>query len=134
MQTQFEIDQAHKIANGNGHITRGNWNLIISRRDVSLFCKGMVPNRHWRLKHVKEYFGLKGNKESILAQLEEMIEDSHTQEDPNREEALEWFNSFSKGEQKEIVKEFEFDPPIKGEPKTKHIIGMYKIIFDIDQV
>jgi hypothetical protein len=49
---------------------------------------GMVPNRHWRLKHVKEYFGLKGNKESILAQLEEMIEDSHTQEDRRRSYGL----------------------------------------------
>jgi hypothetical protein len=29
----------------------------------------MKPHRHWRLKDVKTYFGLKGNAETILTRL-----------------------------------------------------------------
>ena len=46
------------------------------KRDVGLFCKGMIAHRNWRLKDVKDYFGLKGNKESILDQLTKMIEEN----------------------------------------------------------
>jgi hypothetical protein len=47
------------------------WNLLCSVRDLTMFCKhGMKPHRHWRLKDVKAYFGISGNKEKILAQLE----------------------------------------------------------------
>ena len=47
------------------------WNLLCSVRDLTMFCKfGMRPNRRWRLKDVKAYFGISGNKEKILAQLE----------------------------------------------------------------
>jgi len=75
-QTQYEKDQEIKISTNNGFITKGNWNLILSKRDVALFCKGMKINRHWRLKDVKAYFGLKGGKESILAQLTKMVEEN----------------------------------------------------------
>ena len=34
------------------------YNLICSKRDLSLFCKGIKPHRKWRLKYVKTYFGL----------------------------------------------------------------------------
>ena len=34
------------------------YNLICSKRDLSLFCKGIKPHRKWRLKDVKTYFGL----------------------------------------------------------------------------
>lgn len=52
--------------------TRGWWNLVISIRDVNLWIKNIRPHRHWRLKHVKEYFGVKGNAEKILEQLYEL--------------------------------------------------------------
>lgn len=71
--TQFEADQNVMIGMNDGHISRAAWNLIISIRDMKMFCNhGMVPHRHWRLKHVKDYFGLHGNKQRILAQLLEM--------------------------------------------------------------
>ena len=38
--------------------TRGLYNLAIFRRDLKLFCKGIKPHKKWRLKDVKEYFGL----------------------------------------------------------------------------
>jgi len=74
--TQYEKDQEVKISTNNGFITKGNWNLILSKRDVSLFCKGIKPHRFWKLSNVKAYFGLKGGKESILAQLTKMVEDA----------------------------------------------------------
>jgi hypothetical protein len=54
--------------NDNNHI--GIYNLITSVGGVRLWIKGIKPNRHWTLKSVKNYFGLKGNAESILEQLE----------------------------------------------------------------
>ena len=45
------------------------FNLITSKQAVKLFSKGIKPNRFWKLKDVKFYFGIKGNTESIYAQL-----------------------------------------------------------------
>ena len=36
----------------------GLYNLAVSNRDLSLFCKGIKPSKNWRLKDVKKYFGL----------------------------------------------------------------------------
>ena len=48
----------------------GIWNLICSIRDLKLFCKGIKPSRHWKFNPVKKYFGMTGNKETMLAKLE----------------------------------------------------------------
>ena len=48
----------------------GGYNLITSLGALRLFNKGIKPSRNWTLKSVKNYFGLVGNKESILNQLE----------------------------------------------------------------
>ena len=53
----------------NYNVNKGTYNLICSIRDVKLFTKGMKPHRNWRLKYVKDYFGLKGNTEKVLDQL-----------------------------------------------------------------
>ena len=45
------------------------YNLITSKQAVKLFSKGIKPNRFWKLKDVKYYFGIKGNTESIYNQL-----------------------------------------------------------------
>lgn len=75
--TRFEQDKANHFmygdSNGSRPMSRAYWNLVVSIRDVGLFCKGIAPNRHWRLKHVKEYFGLKGGKQKIYDQLNEML-------------------------------------------------------------
>ena len=46
------------------------WNLIVIKGQLSLFSKGIKPTRYWRLKDVKNYFGLSGGTSSILEQLE----------------------------------------------------------------
>ena len=77
--TRFEMDKGNTFIygdkNGSRPMTRAYWNLVVSIRDLSLFCVGISPNRHWRLKHVKDYFGIKGGKEKILTQLEDMLEE-----------------------------------------------------------
>lgn len=75
----FERDKAVTFSyadkNGSRPMTRAYWNLVISIRDVSLFTKGIKPNRHWRFGVVKEYFGIKGSKDKVLEQLNQMLED-----------------------------------------------------------
>jgi len=59
--------------NINGHDSnRATWNLICSIRDVKLFNKGLIITRSWRLKHVKDYFNIKGNSHKIQNQLEQI--------------------------------------------------------------
>ncbi len=59
--------------NLNGQVVpMGYWNLVISIRDLKLFCGGIKPHRKWKLSDVKIYFGLSGSKEKILTQLQEM--------------------------------------------------------------
>ena len=43
------------------------WNLIISKRDLTLWTKiKMKPNRHWKVNTVKKYFGIKGSGEVLM--------------------------------------------------------------------
>ena len=51
------------------------YNLIISRRDLSLYSKGIKPHRRWKITVVKEYFGLKGRPEKCLEQIEALMEE-----------------------------------------------------------
>ena len=71
-QTAYERDCNYAIQINDKLESRGWYNLVVSIRDVGLWTKGLAPNRHWRLKHVKEYFGIKGNAHKILEQLNEM--------------------------------------------------------------
>ena len=50
-------------------MSRGVWNMIISKRDLSLWVKcKMKPNRHWKVSDVKTYFGIKGRGQKLLDQ------------------------------------------------------------------
>lgn len=56
------------------------YNLAVCVGQVKMFSKGIKPSRHWRLKDVKNYFGLSGGTNKILAQLEQLqtiINDIH---------------------------------------------------------
>ena len=72
--TQFEQDLTKTIRMNDGFMAVGVCNLILSIRDMKLFCKiGMKPHRRWRMKDVKWYFGVNGGKDKVLAQLEEFM-------------------------------------------------------------
>lgn len=91
-QTPFERDLQRSIMVNTKYMPVGYWNLICSIRDVSLWTKGIRINRHWKLKHVKQYFGVKGSALVILSYLEHWkteldeqlyphkLNDSHEQE------------------------------------------------------
>ena len=54
-------------------INRGEYNLICSKRDVSLYAKtSMKPHARWKVSDVKKYFNIKGTKESLLADFMEV--------------------------------------------------------------
>jgi len=71
--TQFIKDFDNWITKGGG-INRATYNLMISKRDIGLFCLGMKPNAQWRLKDLKAYFGIKGSKEKCKELIEVLTE------------------------------------------------------------
>tara|TARA_R100000149_G_C5826384_1_gene103662 strand:+ start:93 stop:422 length:330 start_codon:yes stop_codon:yes gene_type:complete len=61
------------ILNMNGEpMHMGFYNLIVSIRDLKLFLSGMKPHTNWKYNDVKKYFGVWGNKENVLNQLEQL--------------------------------------------------------------
>lgn len=48
--------------------------LLTAKSAMRLFCHGITPYRGFRLKDIKEFFGVKGNKVAVFHQLEAMIE------------------------------------------------------------
>jgi hypothetical protein len=71
-KSQFELD-LEKPLNINGTVSSKGWyNLVVSIRDVKLWKVGMKPHRFWKVTDVKRYFGIKGNVDSLISQLEAM--------------------------------------------------------------
>ena len=60
--------------NSQRNYNLGLWNLSLSRRDLTLYCKGIKPHRGWRITPVKKYFGMTGNKEMLLKKLDRLHE------------------------------------------------------------
>jgi hypothetical protein len=84
---QFESNYANQVAPFYVNLAKGDcisyngtpmlreeYNLIISRRDFSLFAKGLKPHRNWSFNQTKKYFGLKGNAQSVAKQMDELLE------------------------------------------------------------
>lgn len=65
----YEQDKKNIIKINDGFMSRAHFNLIVSIRDVKLWKAGIRPHRHWRLKHVKEYFGVLGSADFVLQHL-----------------------------------------------------------------
>jgi hypothetical protein len=67
--TPFEQELASPetiSVNGNP-MSYGIYNLIITKRDLSLWTKiGMKPTRHWSVTPVKKYFGITGNGKTLM--------------------------------------------------------------------
>jgi hypothetical protein len=70
LESRFFQDMETPLNINGQESNRATWNLIMSIRDVKLFTKGMIITRGWRLKDVKDYFNIKGNKHKVLEQLE----------------------------------------------------------------
>jgi len=75
--TRFWEDLYNHFENPKG-INRAEWNLMCSKRDVSMWTKfNMKANASWRVSDVKAYFGIKGNGEKLLADFMEVYNQYH---------------------------------------------------------
>ncbi len=70
-KTQFELDWEKPMSINGMESNKGYYNLVVTIRDLKLFSRGLKPHRFWRLKDVKNYFGIKGNTKTILKRLED---------------------------------------------------------------
>ena len=50
----------------NNNATMARYNVIVVKGQLQLFSKGIKPNRHFRLKDIKRYFGITGNTETLI--------------------------------------------------------------------
>jgi len=68
--TQYEIDLGKPM---NGAQSLGVYNLLVTKRDMHLYCVGLKPNRQFKFNEVKKYFGLKGDKFKVSAAIRDMV-------------------------------------------------------------
>ena len=68
IETPFltDLKKGHHININGTPMNSAIYNMIISKRDISLYCKGMKPHRGWKVSVVKYYFGIKGTGENLL--------------------------------------------------------------------
>ena len=72
------------VSSNGGDMPLCLYNLVITRRDVQMYAKhSMKPHRGWKISQVKEYYGIKGNKQKIADQIEIMVNEFLP--DPERE-------------------------------------------------
>ena len=57
------------LADTSTEVNRGHYNLICSKRDLRLYSKGIKPHGNWKITQVKKYFGITGNVNAMLEQL-----------------------------------------------------------------
>lgn len=68
-ELQRSYTKGKDMININGkEIPRAIWNLILTKRDLSLYTKGMKVNRQWKVSDVKKYFGIKGSGYKLYEQ------------------------------------------------------------------
>ena len=51
-------------------VNPGWWNLTLSVRDLKMWSRGIKANRNWKVSDVKSYFNIRGNKDSLVTQIE----------------------------------------------------------------
>ena len=56
----------HFMSDLSNNSKMARYNLIIVKGQLQLFSKGIKPNRHFRLKDIKRYFGITGNTETLI--------------------------------------------------------------------
>tara|TARA_R110002124_G_scaffold70533_1_gene189242 strand:+ start:363 stop:695 length:333 start_codon:yes stop_codon:yes gene_type:complete len=73
-ESQFLKDFNFPTKLNGAKSNRATWNLMVTRRDVKLWQVGMKPHRGWKITDVKNYFGIKGNKDVIVDKIEALCE------------------------------------------------------------
>lgn len=54
---------------GGGDVDRAIVKLVFDVGAMRMFCKGIVPARNFRLKDIKAFYGVKGNKQKVYDSL-----------------------------------------------------------------
>ena len=63
----------HDYFSGIGGMNKAEFNLICSKRDISLWTQlKMKPHRHWKVSDAKTYFNIKGTGKKLLADFMEV--------------------------------------------------------------
>ena len=70
LQSPFMVHCQENIDINGKQWPTGYWQLVLHRSALRLWLKGIRANRHYRLKHTKEYFGITGNAESMYSFLD----------------------------------------------------------------
>ena len=74
--TNFWYDFFHYIESDKQKTNLAKYNLIVSKRDISLWTKlNVKPHRGWKVSQVKEYFGIKGSKKTLLENFTKVFEE-----------------------------------------------------------
>ena len=68
------IKDLTSMDNSQRNYNLGIWHLSLCIRDLKLYCKGIKPNRKWRITPVKKYFGMTGSKGVLLEKLDRLQE------------------------------------------------------------
>ena len=74
-ESQFltDITDENNIFNYNGkQMNKGLYNLVSSIFAVSLYNKGIKPNRFFKITGLKNYYGFKGNNNAFELYLREV--------------------------------------------------------------
>lgn len=66
------VDENKNININTKPMSRGMYNLILSKRDCILYSKGLKPHPNWKIMDVKRYFGIKGSASEMAEQLSEI--------------------------------------------------------------
>jgi hypothetical protein len=85
-----------KCINLNGKpMPSAYWNLICSKRDVALYCKGILIHRHWKITPVKQYFGFSGRDKNILLEyLSDLVDFFESKEGAKENMSKKWAIEF----------------------------------------
>ena len=68
--TPIEINEdCQFMSDLNNNSNMARYNLIVVKGQLKLFSKGIKPNRHFRLKDIKRYFGITGNTEALITKI-----------------------------------------------------------------
>ena len=70
--TQFYAELSMALKLNNSNTSKGYYNLLVTIRDCKLYAIGLKPHRNWKITDVKKYFGIKGNAQQLVSQLEDI--------------------------------------------------------------
>ena len=71
MGSRFAQDLSKPLSINEVQSNRGYYNLTLHIAGLKMqISVGIIPNRHWKLKTIKEYYAITGRKETLLEKLE----------------------------------------------------------------